>query len=106
MIRSEIEGRYLSNANLNEYNNFDAMETIQQPIIEQNNYQQNGRNSNVVDITPTDTLTTNTSATNEVTRTVKVPVEDYATKPPEMDKQNLTFTGPPAVQVDVNVNFG
>jgi len=107
IIRSEMEGPYPSNFNVNGYNEFSESRTTQQPIIEQTNYRYNEPGSNVVNVTPTETRTnTGTSAANEMPRAAKDPGENDQRISPEKDEPNIRFTGAPAVQVDVNVNFG
>jgi len=107
MIRSETDGPYPSNFNVNGYNEFSDSKTTHQPIIEQTNYQYNEPGSNMVNVTPTATRTnTGTRAAHEMPRAANDPGENDQRISPEKDEPKLTFAGGPAVQVDVNVNFG
>jgi len=106
MIRGEMDGPYPSNLNVNEYNQFNDSRTTQKPLIVQTNYRQNEPGSNTVNVRPNTIKNTGTSAAHEMPRAAKVPGENNQTISPEKDEPNLTFTGAPAVQVDVNVNFG
>jgi len=107
MIRSEMKGPYPSNFNVHENNEFTGSRTTQQPTIEQTNYRYNEPGSNMVNVTPTETITnTSTSAAHEMPRAAKDLGEKDQGKSPEKDEPNFTFTGAPAVEVDVNVNFG